>query len=97
MTYNIITVKNTKQTTAERQKVRKVMKTFNYEWWVVSIHFTNGTVDCEFKGKNKENIIRQIKKEVKEINSGKRGYQPQIIEVYWETLRLDRIGYQRLS
>ena len=38
------------------------MKTFNYEWWVVSIHFTNGTVDCEFKGKNKENIIRQIKK-----------------------------------
>ena len=46
---------------------------------------------------NKENIIRQIKKEVKEINSGKRGYQPQIIEVYWETLRLDRIGYQRLS
>ena len=75
----------------------KVMKTFNYEWWVVSIHFTNGTVDCEFKGKNKENIIRQIKKEVKEINSGKRGYQPQIIEVYWETLRLDRIGYQRLS
>lgn len=73
------------------------MKTFNYEWWVVSIHFTNGTVDCEFKGKNKENIIRQIKKEVKEINSGKRGYQPQIIEVHWETLRLDRIGYQRLS
>ena len=38
------------------------MKTFNYEWWVVSIRFTNGTVDCEFKGKNKENIILQIKK-----------------------------------
>ena len=73
------------------------MKTFNYEWWIVSIRFTNGTVYCEFKGKNKENIIRQIKKEVKEINSGQRGYQPQIIEVYWETLRLDRIGYQRLS
>lgn len=73
------------------------MATFNYEWWTIEIRYTNGTYTCEFKGKNKENIIRQIKKEVKDTNSGKKGFCAQVIEVYWETLKLDRIGYQRLS
>jgi hypothetical protein len=73
------------------------MKKFNFEWWTVKIRFTNGTVTCEYKAKNKENAIRQIKKDVKDTNSGKKGFCPHIIEVYWETLELDRIGYQRLS
>lgn len=73
------------------------MVKFNYEWWTVSIKSTTGVDTWEFKGKNRENIIRQIKKEVKAINSGKRGFVPQIVEVYWDTLTLDRIGFQRLS
>ncbi len=79
------------------------MKAFNYEWWTVSIRFTTGTVTCEFKGKNKENVIRQIKRSFKASNSPENlnahwwEYQNQMIEVYWDTLKLDRIGYQRLS
>ena len=73
------------------------MVNFHYEWWTVSIKATTGIDTWEFKGKNKENIIRQIKKEVEAINSGKRGFVPQIIEVYWDTLKFDRIGFQRLS
>jgi len=73
------------------------MVNFHYEWWAVSIKATTGVDTWEFKGKTKENIIRQIKKEVKAINSGKRGFVPQIVEVYWDTLTLDRIGFQRLS
>lgn len=41
------------------------MAKFNYEWWTISIRFTNGMCDCEFKGKNKENIISQIKNTLK--------------------------------
>lgn len=73
------------------------MTSFHYEWWTVKILYTCGTLTCEFKAKNKDNAIRQIKKEVKDTNSGKKGFCPHIIEVYWDTLKLDRIGYQRLS
>lgn len=79
------------------------MKTFNYEWWTVTIRFDCGTMDCEYKGKNKENIIRRIKKDFEYTNSKENLNAPwykrksQILEIYWETLRLDRIGYQRLS
>lgn len=73
------------------------MVNFNYEWWTVSIKSTTGVDTWEFKGKNRENIIRQITKEVKAVNSVKRGFVPQIVEVYWNTLKLDRIGFQRLS
>lgn len=73
------------------------MANFHYEWWTVSIKSTTGVETWEFKGKNKENVIRQIKKEVEAVNGGKRGFVPQIVEVYWNTLKLDRIGFQRLS
>lgn len=65
------------------------MASFNYEWWTISIKCWTGTYTYEFKAKNKENVIRQIKREAKD--------DPSIVEIYWDTLKLDRVGYQRLS
>ena len=60
---------------------------FNYEWWTVRVKERTGILTWEFKGKNKDHIIKQIQKEMKKGD---------ILEVYWDTLTLDRIGYQRL-
>lgn len=38
------------------------MANFNYEWWTVSVKCLTGTYSYEFKAKNKQNVIRQIKK-----------------------------------
>ena len=79
------------------------MASFNYEWWTVSIKDQSGTNTWEFKGKSKEHIVRRIEKEIADTNSEKNlakdcwHRKPAIIEVYWDTLKLDRIGYQRLS
>lgn len=64
------------------------MGSFQYEWWDIDIRYVHGMCTTEFKGKNKENIIRQIKKEMENDDT--------IVEVFWETLHLDRKGYQRL-
>ncbi len=77
------------------------MAEYNYEWWTVQITDTAGTVTWEFKGKNKNNVIRQIKKLVKETNSKENAQKPALFRkapitaVHWETLKLDRVGYQR--
>ena len=68
---------------------KTVMANFNYEWWTVSVKCLTGTYPYEFKAKNKQNVIRQIKKLEKEDFS--------IVEIFWDTLKLDRVGYQRLS
>ena len=79
------------------------MSKFNYEWWVVDIRTPVGIYPCEFKGKDREHVIKQIEKEVRFTNSEKNLSAPfwsrrnQILEVYWDTLKLDRTGYQRLS
>ena len=79
------------------------MANFNYEWWTVDIIFENGTYTCEFKGRNKSTVIKQIQKMVEENNSEKNQMrdvwhrQPKVIAVNWESLKLDRIGYQRMS
>ena len=60
-----------------------------------------GTLNYEFKGKFKESVIKQIKKMVEYTNGEENAKldiwhrQPKILEVYWETLTLDRKGYQR--
>lgn len=80
-------------------------KSFEYEWWTVSIKFTTGTYICEFKGKDKEHIIKQIKREFAKSNSSenlaKSWIDPkkknQMLEVYLDTLTFDRKGYKRLS
>lgn len=78
------------------------MSKFNYEWWTVRILDTSGWNTWEFKGKSKENVVRQINKEVAYTNSKENANRPfwerkaRIIKVDWDSLTLDRIGYQRL-
>ena len=77
------------------------MASFEYQWWTINIHYTSGWCVTEFKGKTKENIIRQIKKEIADSNSEKNASLPwwerriPIIEVDWDSLTFDRAGYQR--
>lgn len=79
------------------------MSNFRYEWWTVRVHEPTGWCTWELKGKSRDHVIRQITKCVKEGNSDKNKLrpfyerQPTILEVDWESLTLDRIGYQRLS
>jgi len=79
------------------------MAQYHYEWWTVDIRDEAGTCTWEFKGRNRETIVRQINKEVADTNSDKNAARsvwerkPRILEVNWNTLKLDRVGYQRLS
>ena len=76
---------------------------FQYEWWTVDIIYTTGKDCTEFKGKSKDHVIRQINNWVEKKN--KKHNDPSlpwwergdgVIEILWETLTLDRVGYQRL-
>ena len=79
------------------------MGRFNYEWWTIKITDQSGTNTWEFKGKSKDHVIRQIRKEYNDTNSAEnaaRDYwhrKPRILSIDWDSLTLDRIGYQRLS
>lgn len=77
-------------------------KAFQYGWYTIDIVETSGRITYEFKAKSKDNAIKQIKAMVE-----KRGKldnkslpwwerEPGILEVCWDTLTLDREGYQRL-
>lgn len=63
------------------------MANFQYEWWVVDIRYRAGICSVEFKGKDRDSVIRQIKKE--------EASDDLIVEVLWDTLQMDRKGYQR--
>lgn len=75
---------------------------FQYQWWTVDVQYPHGRLATEFKGKSKDHVIKQIKKWVSDCNSEKSQSKPfwvrpsQVIEVFWDTLVLDRTGYQRL-
>lgn len=77
------------------------MVDFRFEWWTVEIRDQLGTCTWEFKGKSKEHVIKQINKEVSDTKSDKNKQReiwcrkPEILEVYWDTLKLDRVGHQR--
>lgn len=77
------------------------MATFHYEWWTVDVTEPAGRVTLEFKARSKAHAIRQIEKEVAISNSNENASRPwwdrmnPILEVYWDTLTLDRTGYQR--
>ena len=79
----------------------KTTGTFQYEFWTVEIRYDVGRFLTEFKAKDKEHAIRQIEKEIKFTNSEKnlsaswQRRRNRIIEVYWDTLKLDRVGYYR--
>ena len=77
------------------------MGKFQYEWWTVSIKDQTGTNVWEFKAKSKDHAVRQIKwmdkftNSLENLNQDCWHRRPRIIEVYWDTLTLDRKGYQR--
>lgn len=79
------------------------MANFNYEWWTVDVKTPVGVITMEFKGKDRAHVVKQIEKEVRYSNSNENltlhwtEQHNQILEVYWDTLTLDRVGYQRLS
>lgn len=77
------------------------MTSFEYEWYMIDVQLLTGRCTYEIKAKSKENAIRQINNLVVKSNSESNlaknwidQIQP-ITKVYWETLTLDRKGYQR--
>lgn len=82
-------------------KKGQVIKMKHYEWWTVKITDESGSNTWELKATSKENAIKQIEKEVSFTNSEKNlkadfwHRKARILKVDWESLQLDRIGYQR--
>ena len=74
---------------------------FQYQWWDVDVLYPHGRLTTEFKAKSKDHVIKQIKRWVKDSNSEENQSKPfwvrpdRVLEVYWDTLVLDRTGYQR--
>ena len=80
------------------------MASFNYGWWTIDIVYEGGCkYSTEFKGKTKDSVIRQIRKFAEYCNSEENLSKPvwlrkqRVLSVEWDTLKLDRTGYQRLS
>ena len=80
------------------------MSEFNYEFYTIEVLEATGRCTWEIKAKNAENAAKQIRKAVERTNKTahdkslpwlERGVE--VLEVYWDTMKLDRIGYQRLS
>ena len=77
------------------------MSQYHYEWWDVVITDESGTMTWEFKAKDKEHVIARIKEAIRDTNSDvnqARDFwhrRPRILNVQWDTLTLDRVGYQR--
>lgn len=68
-----------------------------YEWWTVCVKEATGKIKWVVKARNKENAIKQIKKWAKEHTDEVRRIRPDFeTEVFWDTLEMDRKGYQRL-
>lgn len=81
-----------------------VMSTTHYEWWTVDVIETSGKVTWEIKCKSEEHAKKQIIARMKKQNKRAEdeslpGYLRcgKVLEVCWDTLTLDRVGYQRLS
>lgn len=79
------------------------MSSFNYEWWTVRATLATGPITLEFKAKNKDHAVKQILKEYRDSNSAKNleadfwHRKDRIVDIHWDTLTLDRVGYQRMS
>lgn len=72
------------------------MSNFQYEWWTVQAKEATGLTTWEVKSKSKELAVKQIKKWAKEHDEFIQKVRPEFnTEVFWDTLTLDRKGYQR--
>lgn len=72
------------------------MGQFQFEWWTVEVNAPAGRETWEVKAKNKDNAVKQIKKWAKEENEFFFPRCGKTVEVLWDTMTLDRKGYQRL-
>lgn len=72
------------------------MGNFQYEWYTVDMIQATGRVTVEVKAKSKAGAIKQIEKMAKEHDEFVQVVRPDFsTEVLWDTLTLDRKGYQR--
>ena len=77
------------------------MGQFQYEWWSVRLLHPTGWMTWEFKAKDRDHVVQNILREVKDSNSAKNAQRPfwerkaRILSVDWDSLTLDRKGYQR--
>lgn len=71
------------------------MSKWHYEWWTVKVQETTGVWTWEVKARSKKHAIGQIKKRVRDQNADT--HQGDVVEVFWDTLELNRIGYWRLG
>ena len=72
------------------------MVQFQYEWWTVTAREATGTIVWEVKARSKEGAIRQIKQMAREHDKFVQKSRPDFhTEIFWDTLTLDRTGYQR--
>ncbi len=78
------------------------MSGFQYEWWTVQMTVEgHGVMTAEYKGKSRDHVIKQIEKDVaftnsdKNLTAGWQTRQSRIFDVFWNTLTLERTGYQR--
>ena len=78
------------------------MKNFEYEHYTILLREPTGKITYEIKAKNRESAIKQINTLVKKSNSEQNLSESifnritPILEVFWETLTLDHVGYNRL-
>lgn len=76
-------------------------KQFEYEWWTVDITYATGKLSTIWKGKNRDNVVKQIMKEFMESNSEENAMKPvylrkdRIDSIHWDTMKLDHVGYNR--
>ena len=69
---------------------------FQFEWWDVEIKEATGQITLEVKARNKDGAIKQIKKIAEKHDKDVQAVRPDFhTEILWDTLTLDRKGYQR--
>jgi hypothetical protein len=72
------------------------MGQFQFEWWNIDIREATGRITLEIKAKNKDGAIKQIKRYAKKHDEEVQVVRPDFhTEIYWDTLTLNRKGYQR--
>lgn len=72
------------------------MGQFQYEWWNIDLKEATGLITLEVKAKSKDGAIKQIKRIAEKHDKEVQAVRPDFrTEIYWDTLTLDRKGYQR--
>lgn len=80
-----------------RQRGNDMARSFEYEWWTVEVQEATGKYKWEVKAKNRSNAEKQILKWAKEHDEEVNRVRPDFkTTIYWDTMVLDRKGYQRL-